>query len=226
MTTEAAPVASARWWPVATTSELAAAGRFLTVQLLDKPWLVVSLDGELTAVRDECPHRRVPLSAGRRVDTEAGQRLECRYHGWQFAGSGACSAVPALGPGAAVPRGMRVDTAQVSERYGVVWLATHPPERPAPYVAELVRDDIQPPGLPQRWALPAVDLLVRIQRSLGGTLGTDGSSLHVPGTSPPDVGTRPEPVTLLVQPEGGRSCRLYTLRHRQPTAGDSGAACA
>ncbi|MEM8504325.1 MAG: Rieske 2Fe-2S domain-containing protein [Cyanobacteria bacterium P01_D01_bin.1] len=40
---------------------------------------------------DQCPHRLAPLSEGR--INEAGQ-LECPYHGWAFAGSGACEYIP------------------------------------------------------------------------------------------------------------------------------------
>ncbi|CAI5934682.1 unnamed protein product [Closterium sp. NIES-65] len=40
---------------------------------------------------DQCPHRLVPLSEGR-IDSEG--RLACSYHGWAFAGSGACQLIP------------------------------------------------------------------------------------------------------------------------------------
>lgn len=40
---------------------------------------------------DECPHREVPLSTGRRI---LGGRLVCEGHGWVFDASGACVAIP------------------------------------------------------------------------------------------------------------------------------------
>ncbi len=40
---------------------------------------------------DQCPHRLAPLSEGR--INESGL-LECPYHGWAFAGSGACEYIP------------------------------------------------------------------------------------------------------------------------------------
>ncbi len=40
---------------------------------------------------DQCPHRLAPLSEGR--INESGL-LECPYHGWAFAGSGACEHIP------------------------------------------------------------------------------------------------------------------------------------
>ena len=108
---------------VATAAEFDAAGGWLPVSVLGDPWLLVRLDGQLAAVRDECPHRRVPLSAGERLDTPEGQRISCGYHGWQFAGTGECSRIPALGEGASVPRGMRVRAAEVVLRDGLLWIS-------------------------------------------------------------------------------------------------------
>ncbi|ANV91521.1 aromatic ring-hydroxylating dioxygenase subunit alpha [Picosynechococcus sp. PCC 8807] len=44
---------------------------------------------------DVCPHRLAPLSEGRIVDG----CLECPYHGWQFAETGACTKIPFQAPG-------------------------------------------------------------------------------------------------------------------------------
>lgn len=50
-------------------------------------------DGSVFALRDICPHRAAPLSAGRIV----GGEVECPYHGWRFdAANGACTAIPSL----------------------------------------------------------------------------------------------------------------------------------
>ncbi|MBV5260502.1 Rieske 2Fe-2S domain-containing protein [Synechococcus moorigangaii CMS01] len=43
---------------------------------------------------DVCPHRLAPLSEGRVVDG----CLECPYHGWQFAETGACTKIPFQAP--------------------------------------------------------------------------------------------------------------------------------
>ncbi|HHL42129.1 MAG TPA: Rieske (2Fe-2S) protein, partial [Hellea balneolensis] len=37
-------------------------------------------DGKIFALRDICPHRAAPLSAGRIVKDS----VECPYHGWRF----------------------------------------------------------------------------------------------------------------------------------------------
>lgn len=136
-----APALRRAWHAVAPAAVVG--GEPVSVRLLGEAWVLVRLGGRLRAFPDRCPHRRVPLSAGRVV----GEELECRYHGWRFDGSGACTAVPALGPGGGVPRGMRVDRAWgVQERYGLVWLAPEEPFAPLPVLPEC-----EDPGF--AWAL-------------------------------------------------------------------------
>jgi phenylpropionate dioxygenase-like ring-hydroxylating dioxygenase large terminal subunit len=113
------------WHPVALTEELSAGP--LAVQLLGERWVVVRLDGQARVFRDQCPHRRAPLSAGSVVD----DRLHCAYHGWQFGSSGTCVLIPALGPGATIPSRARLDAAaHVREHLGMVWLALDEPVTP------------------------------------------------------------------------------------------------
>ncbi|MEM8616981.1 MAG: aromatic ring-hydroxylating dioxygenase subunit alpha [Pseudomonadota bacterium] len=52
--------------------------------------------GEAFALRDICPHRMVPLSTGRQVETDGLATLECPYHGWRFSTDGVCRHIPAL----------------------------------------------------------------------------------------------------------------------------------
>ena len=52
--------------------------------------------GEAFALRDICPHRLVPLSAGRQVETNGEATLECPYHGWRFGTDGVCRMMPSL----------------------------------------------------------------------------------------------------------------------------------
>lgn len=56
--------------------------------------IVLARDGEkIFALRDVCPHRAVPLSAG---CVKSGT-VECPYHGWRFGLSdGQCKEIPAL----------------------------------------------------------------------------------------------------------------------------------
>ena len=49
-------------------------------------------DGKPFALKDNCPHRGVPLSAG----WFDGTTIQCCYHGWKFSCSGTCTEIPAL----------------------------------------------------------------------------------------------------------------------------------
>ncbi len=61
--------------------------------LLDEPVLIGrDRAGRVFAMRDICPHRAMPLSAGR-FD---GETVTCAYHGWQFGTDGVCRAIPSL----------------------------------------------------------------------------------------------------------------------------------
>ncbi len=61
--------------------------------LLDEPVLIGrDKAGKVFAMRDICPHRAMPLSAGR-FD---GETVTCAYHGWQFGTDGVCRAIPSL----------------------------------------------------------------------------------------------------------------------------------
>ena len=61
--------------------------------LLDEPVLIGrDRAGKVFAMRDICPHRAMPLSAGR-FD---GETVTCAYHGWQFGTDGVCRNIPSL----------------------------------------------------------------------------------------------------------------------------------
>jgi vanillate O-demethylase monooxygenase subunit len=125
------PALRAAWHPVARADEVGAEP--VAVRLMGEYWVVVRLGGELAAFPDRCPHRLAPLSAGW-VD---GDVLRCGYHGWCFDAAGACTEIPALGPGATLPpRARLTPAAGVTERYGLVWLALEPPRLDLPEVPE------------------------------------------------------------------------------------------
>jgi phenylpropionate dioxygenase-like ring-hydroxylating dioxygenase large terminal subunit len=81
------------WYPALRSEQVP--GRELgTAMLLGIP-LVMGRNarGEGFAVRDSCPHRGMPLSAGQ-FD---GETVECSYHGWKFEPrSGQCREIPSL----------------------------------------------------------------------------------------------------------------------------------
>ncbi len=112
------------WVAVTTLAELdRAAGGPVPVRAEGRAWAVLRLDGEVVALLDRCPHRRVPLSAGTITAAHGGQRLQCSYHGWSFDGSGRCVEIPALGNATRLPGvGMSATPAAVKVVGDVVWL--------------------------------------------------------------------------------------------------------
>jgi phenylpropionate dioxygenase-like ring-hydroxylating dioxygenase large terminal subunit len=120
------------WFPVARAADVGTVP--VPVGAGDGSYVVVRLrpHAEVTAFPARCPHRLVPLSAGRVEDG----RLVCPAHGWRFDGEGRCTTVPSLGDDRCPPP--RADLRgpwAVEERYGWVWLAPEPttsgPPRPA-----------------------------------------------------------------------------------------------
>lgn len=114
------------WLVAATSRRLKRAPLSVTVQ---GRRLVLFRDagGRAAALSDVCPHRNVPLSAGR----VRGGQLECGYHGWCFDGGGACTAVPGLPEG--VPVALRSRAAEAwatRESQGYVWVYTTPSTEP------------------------------------------------------------------------------------------------
>ncbi|MDR3742390.1 MAG: Rieske 2Fe-2S domain-containing protein, partial [Terracidiphilus sp.] len=81
------------WYPALRTSTLRP-GKLATAMLLDIPLVLGRrADGSLFAMRDSCPHRGIPLSVG----WFDGNRVTCRYHGWEFEPcSGRCEVIPSL----------------------------------------------------------------------------------------------------------------------------------
>lgn len=81
--------------------------------------------GEVFALRDVCPHRAAPLSAGRIIEEgEDPPRIECPYHGWRIgARDGVCAAIPALHSESAFdPSPITVRGFPLHEANGLVWI--------------------------------------------------------------------------------------------------------
>jgi phenylpropionate dioxygenase-like ring-hydroxylating dioxygenase large terminal subunit len=103
-------VAGARLKPRATLAKI----------MLGEP-LLIGRDaaGAPFALRDICPHRGMPLNAGR-FD---GHEVECCYHGWRFDTKGQCTAIPALVPGQSFsPSRVRVRSYPAQEVQGNIWV--------------------------------------------------------------------------------------------------------
>jgi len=126
---------ASHWHPVALTDDLQQAP--LAVRLLARD-VVLWRDaaGVPQAFADQCPHRGARLSLGRVTDG----RLECPYHGWQFAAGGQCVKVPAL-PAFTPPATHCANTFEVREALGLVWLRLAPGDVDLPAFA--AEDDAQ-----------------------------------------------------------------------------------
>jgi len=111
------------WHPIAAVNAL---GRGpLARSLMDRPIVVFPSAQGPAVLIDRCPHRNMPLSAGRVRDGE----IECPYHGWRFRADGACAATP----GADRPARHGAEALPVALHAGLVWttLASDPPPFPA-----------------------------------------------------------------------------------------------
>jgi vanillate O-demethylase monooxygenase subunit len=76
--------------------------------------------GDAVALADRCPHRNLPLSAGRLV----GDVVQCGYHGLEFDPSGACVKAPGE---PRIPPWCEVRSYPVAERYGWLFIWTGDP---------------------------------------------------------------------------------------------------
>ena len=96
-------------------------GQMRREMLLGEPVLLGRMrDGQAFAMRDICPHRGVPLSAGKILSENT---VECPYHGWRFRRDGVCSAIPSLVEGQSLdPTNIRVRHYPVREQDGLIWV--------------------------------------------------------------------------------------------------------
>lgn len=128
------------WYFAATSGELAR-GCMFRREILGEP-VVLGRDheGKAFALRDICPHRAVPLSAGQVVANNGVQTIECPYHGWRFGASdGVCKLIPSLVEGQPYEASrIRVRHYPTHEANGIVLL----------FVATDAREISEPPPPP------------------------------------------------------------------------------
>jgi phenylpropionate dioxygenase-like ring-hydroxylating dioxygenase large terminal subunit len=111
------------WWFAALGSELQP-GKLQRYELLGQPVLLGrTRQGQVYAMRDICPHRAAPLSAGRLLEEDGEPRIECPYHGWRFGTDGGCRVIPSLLDDQDLdPARIRVRSHPVRESQGLVWI--------------------------------------------------------------------------------------------------------
>ena len=112
------------WYPALRADTLKRGGVAVTM-LLDIPLLVGrKSDGVLFAMRDLCPHRGIPLSAG----WFDGETVQCKYHGWRFEPcSGHCEEIPSLTSfDSLAPTKIYANSFPVAERDGYAWVYVPP----------------------------------------------------------------------------------------------------
>jgi phenylpropionate dioxygenase-like ring-hydroxylating dioxygenase large terminal subunit len=120
MVDEAAAAPLREAWYYATPGAKLQRGWTLAKRMLGEPLLLGrDRDGRAFALRDICPHRAMPLSAGR-FD---GSEIECCYHGWRFDTAGGCTAIPSLAAESRFDLArVRVRAYPVREVEGNVWV--------------------------------------------------------------------------------------------------------
>ena len=110
------------WYFAAVSRELKRGAMFRR-EILGEP-VVLGRDeeGRAFALRDICPHRAVPLSAGRIVANDGAQTVECPYHGWRYGTQdGVCKLIPSLVEGQPYEAGrIRVRRFPTYEANGIV----------------------------------------------------------------------------------------------------------
>ena len=112
------------WYFAALSADLRP-GKLQRYEILGEPVLLGrDRKGGVYALRDICPHRAAPLSAGKlTAEADGTPSVECPYHGWRFRTDGACAAIPSLVADQAMEVGkIRVRRYPAAESQGMVFL--------------------------------------------------------------------------------------------------------
>ena len=136
------------WYFAATSAELKGGKQFRRMILGEPVMLGRTPAGTILAIRDICPHRGVPLSEGRQVETDGVATVECPYHGWRFGADGGCRLVPSL------YNEDNIDTTKIKVRH-------YPSHEANGLVFVYVSSDARFEGVPD---LPPPDLGIKVDK--------------------------------------------------------------
>ncbi|NDZ17006.1 Rieske (2Fe-2S) protein [Variovorax sp. WS11] len=105
-------------WYAALWGERLEQGKLSACTILNEPLVMYRReDGGIAVLRDICPHRFAPLHLGKLLP---GDRVQCGYHGLEFASSGACAHNP-HGSGR-IPPTCKVAAFPAVERHTMIWV--------------------------------------------------------------------------------------------------------
>ncbi|HEX3808788.1 MAG TPA: aromatic ring-hydroxylating dioxygenase subunit alpha [Rhizomicrobium sp.] len=141
---EGAPTFLRDLWYMAGLAGTLKRGGLRREMLLGEPVLLGRMrDGTAFALRDICPHRGVPLSAGKVMPENT---VECPYHGWRFRADGVCALIPSTvdGQDTIDPSKIRVRNYPVREQDGLIWI----------YMASAGQESVPPKSEPPRVGVP------------------------------------------------------------------------
>ena len=109
-------------WYVAAWDHEVEAGALVHRKILGEAVVLFrTRDGQVKALEDSCPHRKLPLSMG----TLVGDHVQCGYHGLKFDCTGACVEVPAYDT---IPKQAKVRAYPIVERWNWIWIWMGDPE--------------------------------------------------------------------------------------------------
>jgi phenylpropionate dioxygenase-like ring-hydroxylating dioxygenase large terminal subunit len=117
-TTDAGSDWRSQWYPVAFVEDLPD-DRPYAFTLFDQPLVLFrGARSQWFCGEDRCPHRAARLSEGRLQDG----RLECLYHGWQFAADGTCEHIPQWPQNRPRPEAACLKRYPIELRQGILWV--------------------------------------------------------------------------------------------------------
>ena len=139
------------WYPVAWSSEIEPGAVARRAYFGEELVVFRTTEGEVSVLDAYCPHLGAHLGVG---GVAEGDGIRCPFHGWKFAGDGACLDVPYA---RRIPPNVRARPYPARESSGVVWAWYHPNADPPafepPSIGEFGADDWTPDWTRYEWTI-------------------------------------------------------------------------